>query len=214
MKNLFNLILHNLTFLIPTLISIFALYRTYLKPAKIKIFTSERIAFWHDENGWLLIDVPIIFCNDETKSGIIHTMALILKDMQSDEDVFLLRWNNFLKYNTEKNSWDMEGFPFPIAVDKNSSVFKFVSFYAGECSKNWILKPGKYKLVIMAWSKPSLMPNLKETFMIDVDLAQSKRITDYCNNMNKSSIYIFRPDWGKWLSKKISKNELKNIEKI
>jgi hypothetical protein len=193
--------------------ALIALYHSYLKPAKIRIFASERQALWHDDLGRLCADISMNVNNEGSKVGIVQSVALVIKNQNIEDDSYLLRMDWFLKYNTSNHSWDVEGFPFPISINKGESVFKCIQFLSGPELTNWIPNPGRYELCILAWTQTGIKPDIKEKFEILIDQDTSEKIKSNLTQKTKNSIYVFRKEWGKWGSKKLSKLELEELIK-
>jgi hypothetical protein len=208
------------TNIIPIFISIIslilasiALYNAHFKRARLKIYSAETIAVWHDKNGIFSVDIPININNEGTKAGIVQSMSVVIKNLQNEE-AFLLKWNWFLKFDALNHKWDVDGFPFPIAINGKGSVFKCVCFWGGNETKNWTPSPGTFDIFILGWSKPDFSPDINEYFKISIDRDTSDKIKANLSQLNMKNTYIFRQDWGKWSSKRLSIVELERLIKL
>jgi len=202
-----------LTFLFSSIALLFAgvsLYRTHFKPAKIKIHVGETITLWH-ENSNLAFDIPVSLANVGRKPGIVHSMAIIISNPKIKEENFFIKWKWFLNFNTEKNNWGKEGFIIPISVNQDSCVFKYINFISSNSKIIWSPNPGKYKIIILGWSKKRNKPDLKEEFNIYIDEAKSEQIRKNLSLNKGGCNYIFRSNCGNLTSKNLSIKELNNL---
>lgn len=159
-----------LTQLIPTLISLIAviisiitLYITSLNPPKISLSVGESMQIWHntDESHALNIDLPIVFYNAGAKSGVVSSLALIIKDPNSEESI-LIKWIGTKNFEDSKLIFESQRLP--IAVPANGEIAHIVSFAGKHQNLNWIPKPITYNLYLLGWTKDSENPAINYKF--------------------------------------------------
>lgn len=187
-----------------------SLYKTHFRPAKIKIHAGERITLWH-ENSNLAFDIPVSLTNVGGKPGIVHSMAVIISNPKNKEEIFFIKWMWFLNFNTEENNWEKEDLVVPISVNQDSCVFKYINFISSNSKIIWSPNPGKYKIIILGWSKKRDKADLKEEFNIYIDEARSEQIRKNLSLNEGNSNYIFRSNCGNLTSKNLSIKELNNL---
>lgn len=173
--------------LIPTIISIVAIiisissiYLTSLKPPTITLSVGESMQVWHNANKEVNIDLPIIFHNSGSQSGVIRSLGIIFKDPNSEESMFI-KWLGFKKYEDKvegRSAWIYESTRTPLAVPPAGEVSKMVNFYSEKAGVGWIPKPITYDIYLLAWDTGSETPTIRQKISWtyrEADVSEIKR---------------------------------------
>ena len=191
-------------------ISLISLYFTTLQPAKVTLLPAEEISFWHSD-GILNVLVPCIFRNSGAQAGVIHKVALVIKELGDKETALLLSWEYFRYFDEKSYTWKKEDVAFPVVTHSRNSIFKAISFYGGTDSKNWLPQPMTYDLYLLAWSKASYEPDLHVKFEVTFEKSIAQDIKSDLEDGIVELHSVKRADWGKWSSKKLSPLELREL---
>jgi hypothetical protein len=169
--------------IVAIIVSLFSLYVTTLRPAEITLSIGEAMQVWHNENHELNIDLPIIFQNKGSQSGVVRSLGIIIKDPNSEESIFI-KWVGFKKFEDViggTSSWVYEALRTPISIAPGGEVSKMVNFYSGRAGEGWLPKPITYDLYLLGWESGGETPRIRQQFdwtFKPEDVAEIKRKYD------------------------------------
>jgi hypothetical protein len=118
---------------------------------------------WHNSNDELNVSLSILFRNTGSQPLTINSLAMILRDPNSDEAIFMKY------YCVQKDDMSQPGINLvceshrftPITIPPREEVAKFVDFYAGSPGRGFIPKPTRYDIYILVWTSGQAKPDFK-----------------------------------------------------
>lgn len=186
---------------VAVLVSLSTLYLTQLRPGAILISAGEAMQIWHNSNRELNVSLSVLFRNTGSQPLTINSLAMILKDPNSDDAFFMKIWCvQKLDQSKPGISLICESHRFtPITIPPREEVAKFVDFYAGPPGKNLIPKSTRYDIYILGWTRGQAKPDLKtkvQWSFDDEDIQAIKSNLDIRNRMIASGRFVYRHSHG------------------
>lgn len=175
-------------------LSIYIVYITHIKPAKVKMIIGDTLHFVNSytENhsgkqwGGLSFYLPITFYNWSNRGGEIRQVRMILGRPDNPLEYFDMVWANFAQIAKGEilvKLIENEGIAQPIALSAQSSLERIVRFNWNPYNKDKIgIKPGQYELLLFGWTqdrdKDKDEPDLKEavSFLFNEDHCKEYQI--------------------------------------
>ncbi|MEO7768088.1 MAG: hypothetical protein ABIS01_11705 [Ferruginibacter sp.] len=111
---------------------------------------SETIMIQYFKDGFGIY-LPISFINTTTSVGIVNRVSIELIKLGTSKVKYLIRWNNFRKYNNATNKWEFEDLCYHLPVDGKKGITKMIWF-------DWFLnsvdiwEEGKYSIKAIIWT--------------------------------------------------------------
>ena len=197
------------------IVSLSTLYLTQLRPARISIKPGEAIQIWHNNLGELNVDMSIAFHNTGNQPLTINSLAMILKDPNTDNALFM-KFYGVKKTDPSKSGINLtyESYRFaPLTIPAREEVTKFINFYAGPPGKGWIPKSTRYDIYILGWSSGQEDPDLRAKVQWSFSEADIQAIRANIANTtlaNAPGQFIFKQSYG-GESRNLSMLEFKNL---
>jgi hypothetical protein len=172
--------IERIKFWIPTIISITAvivsfitLYLSSLRPANLELIAGETMQIYHHADGELRIDIPIVFSNKGTRSGVVMSVGVVIRN-PTNEETILLKWDGLKEF--EKGVWVFRAFDSPIAISGDSQIVRMVNFRSGSTSHGWVPMPITYDFYLVGWTRVADRPDIRYGFQVTFNEENIKRI--------------------------------------
>lgn len=168
-------------------VSFITLYLSSLRPAILELIAGETMQVYHQSDGELRIDIPVVFSNKGTRSGVIMSVGLILRNPETQEAI-LLKWDGHKVF--EKGIWVFRAFDSPIAISGDSQIVQMVNFKGGAASKGWVPMPVKYDLFLIGWTKADQNPDIRYGFQFTLHQKNTEIIKQNYIERNRNGEWI------------------------
>lgn len=142
----------------------------------------ETMQIYHHQDGGVRIDIPVVFLNSGSRSGVFMRAGLLIKRPSSKEGISLT-WEGTKTY--EKGRWEYSTFDMPISVPGDGQVEQMMNFKGGLSSGGWVPEAATYECYLLGWTSSSKQPDVRYRFeqaftegdvrQINLNAAQQKR---------------------------------------
>lgn len=143
----------NITIIISVLsfaISIFGVYLTHLRKAKIITLLSENIMVQYFKDGFGLY-LPISFINISASVGIVNRVSLELIRLDNPKRKYNIKWTHFRKYNDSENNWKFDDHCYHLPIDGKKGITKMIWFdWALNSDDIW--QAERYSIKVSIWT--------------------------------------------------------------
>jgi hypothetical protein len=148
---------------IAVFVSLSTLYLTQLRPGTVNISAGEAMQVWHNTDEEIFITMSVVFRNTGSQPLTINSLAMIIKDPNSDDALFLKYWG-VKRFDQSKPGVNLvyESRRFtPLTIPPREEVAKFIDFYGGPPGRAWIPRPARYDIYILGWTNGQVKPSLR-----------------------------------------------------
>ncbi|RCJ16848.1 hypothetical protein A6S26_32355 [Nostoc sp. ATCC 43529] len=180
-------------------LSFIVAYFAYLSPSKPRMLVSRYMIFFHnywttssgDKWGGISFYLPITFYNWSPKGGSIFEVRLIIGRQDDPTKYFDISWAYFVQILQEQSRWENENVAQPIAISGQSSVSKVIRFdWSPNMGEKIDIEPGQYKLLVLAWTRDTAKPNLRDSISFVITREQSEQYQKYVEHNNNGVIEV------------------------
>lgn len=191
------------------LLSIYTLYVTQWRNARLQIFVGEHVNLGHFKEGNFHITLPVVFINNGVRVGVIRRVALLIKGSGSDDGYLLEPY--FYQSIREDGHFKHESQPVPITIAGKQNLTKQILFRSSEerPTEFQLLNTGAYTLTLLGWTSDSGNPALATSFSFDISLDAATKLHSDFKNRTGNTTRITQKNWFNWTAKSLTREQIK-----
>lgn len=191
------------------LISFLTPYYTVLKPFDPIIRIDPKMGLQHKVRLGLYINIDLL--NNSPRSGLITEACVILYNVQSPEDRYLLEFLSFRVLDEKKVAYGLSEEELPLIIEPRQRTNKTIAFYYAN-EQPFPISMGTYVGELMLWSDNGRKTSYSKEFSFQI----SKDILDEYVKFRDSGRYmvqeIYAIGYTPLESKKLTKGEYRVLK--
>ena len=150
------------------LVALATLYYTNFRRPRLRVLVGSRFKLNHPQRSGFSLAMPITITNQSAQPGHVHKISVAVRMPHVQKDYRYLDWGQFVVYNPERNSWDVEEMAHPFLVPGKSSVSKVIGYGWSNVNERFITEIGQYELQVLCWTSAKRQPSIKVSHSFSV----------------------------------------------